>query len=1189
MSSNKILINPFSTGGGGYHFEAHVQASFVLLMLTGGYASCLPSWPIVEIKFQGKIDGFNTDDLIVFVEKPETKERWKLLGQIKHSIAITQSSTTFGDVIQAAWNDFNNPHIFTKNKDVIALLTGPLSATDLKSVPWLLNQAKHTKNVNEFLRNVKQANFSPQKSSEKLAVIQHHLKVANGNNDVSDDELYHFLNHFHLLSYDLGNESDVVLSLLHSHISQFKVRDPLWAWSRIVDIVQTWNQEAGTITLDKLPSDLRDAFKQQVVVKMPEEFKAVQDKPKTDWTSHTDATYLALAILIGSWNDKNQHDLNVISQLLGISYDEWLKKAREILNSPTSPLSLKNGIWEVLNRAELWNILGSRILDRDLNNFKSLAIEVLKEQDPAFELPPEKRYAASIHGKVLKYSHALRKSIAEGLAILGSYPKVCNNCSQGKTEQTCVLIIDELLSNADWILWGSLNDLLPLFAEAAPDKFLDIVEKAMHQKPCPFDDLFAQEGNSVFGRNYLTGLLWALEGLAWDDQYLVRVCVVLAELASHDPGGQWGNRPFNSLVTILLPWYPQTLAPFEKRKVAVQTILREWPDIAWKLIIQFLPYQHLTSFGSYKPIWRKTIPDDWKNEVTHKEYWQQVSLYAELAVKAAGYDTKRLSTLIDHFDSLPKPAFVQLLQVLASQAISELPEEQRLLIWDHLKKFTNKHRRFADAEWALPDELITSIENIAEQLAPIDPVYLYKHLFTDRDFDLYEEKGDWKVQQEKLDLKRENAISVIFQRDGIAGVIRFTESVSSPDKVGRALGVIDNNVIEQTLLPHFLNSSEQKNKALVSGFIWRRYHLKGWEWCDNLDKSDWTPEQVGQFLACLPFIKETWDRASKWLQFHEREYWSRTAANAYEAGNDLAIGIEKLIEYGRPSAAISCLYCMLSANQPIDSKQCVQALLSALSSNEPSYAIDSYFIIELIKYLQTDLSVNEDDLFKVEWAYLPLLDRDNSASPKLLENKLANDPEFFCEIMRIIYRSEKENQSPRETSEKSKAIAINAWHLLDAWKTPPGTQKDGTFSNERFSEWLKNVKEECMKSGHLKVALIHTGQVLFYAPPDPDGLWIHRAVAEVLNDREAYDIREGYRIEAYKSRGVYTIDPTGEPERLLARQFRSKAEEVENAGFQRLADTLRRLADNYRSEAEQILAEHKQELHNIENTPGGTL
>ncbi|WP_431792868.1 hypothetical protein I0K01_18475 [Xanthomonas oryzae pv. oryzae] len=39
--SRKKLSNPFSTGGGGILFEAHVQAAFVTLMITGGAASTL--------------------------------------------------------------------------------------------------------------------------------------------------------------------------------------------------------------------------------------------------------------------------------------------------------------------------------------------------------------------------------------------------------------------------------------------------------------------------------------------------------------------------------------------------------------------------------------------------------------------------------------------------------------------------------------------------------------------------------------------------------------------------------------------------------------------------------------------------------------------------------------------------------------------------------------------------------------------------------------------------------------------------------------------------------------------------------------------------------------------------------------------------------------------------------------------
>jgi len=1177
MSKCKKLSNPFSTGGGGVHFEAHVQASFVALMLTGGHAPCLPCWPITEIKLQGKIDGFDTDDLIIVVENTGGKERRKLLGQVKHSIAITQGSALFGEVLQAAWNDFNNPNVFTRGKDIIALITGPLSATDAHNVQWLLNQARHTKDADEFFRKVEKTYFSPPKSIEKLKVIQRHLTAANGGKDISKVDLYDFLNNFHLLGYDLGCEFGVVLSLLHSHISQFQQQYPQWVWSRVVDLVQTWNHDAGTITPDKLPDDLLDTFKQKSVVEMPADLKGVQEKPKADWTQHAEATYLALAVLIGAWQEKNQCDLEAITMLLGISYEEWLKKAREILHCSDSPLSLNNGIWKVVNRTELWNLLGSRILDQDLDTFRSLAVSILKEPNPAFELPAEERYAASVHGKVLKYSRLLRNGIVEGLAILGTQPDACGNCSQGKAEAICVLTIRELLTDADWVIWGSLNGLLPTLAEAAPDEFITEVEKAMRLTPCPFDELFSQEGNGVTGGNYLTGLLWALEGLAWDEHYLVRVCVVLGELASHDPGGHWANRPSNSLATILLPWLPQTLASVDKRKVAVRTILDEWPDIAWNLIIQLLPDQIQTSSGSHKPSWRKTIPDDWENDVTNEEYWQQEFFYAELAVIAAGQDTARLSALIDHFDNLPQPAFDQLLHVLASQPIVKLPEEQRLSIWDHLTKFTKKHRRFSDAKWALPDELITRIEQVSEQLVPMNPINLYQHLFSDRDFDLYDKNGDWEEQQKKLDEQREKAITEILQQNGAEGVLRFAESVLSPRQVGHALGVISDDALEQFLLPHFLTSEDNKHRALVSSYIWRRHLLDGWDWCDDIDKSDWTPEQVGQFLASSPFTKEAWDRAPVWLKKDESEYWTRTGANFYHANENITIAIDKLIEYGRPHAAINCLSTMRHAKLPIDTNQCVRALLAALSSKEPSYAMNGYNIVELIKFLQTDPSANQDDLFRVEWAFVPLLDHHSDAAPQLLENRLANDPEFFSEIIRLIYRSKKEDQPPKEHNEESKAIATNAWRLLHEWKTPPGIQKDGTFIEERFTEWLQRVKEVCTESGHLEVALINIGEVLIYAPPDPDGLWIHRTVATALNDREADDMRSGFSTGIYNSRGVHIVDPKGSQEKKLAEQYRNKAEEVENAGFQRFAVTLNGLADSYNREAERIIAESKRE------------
>jgi len=128
--TKKQLSNPMSTGGLGSHFENRIQTSFAILMLTGGVLPYLCPWPIVKIKLQGKYQGFETDDLIIYTEQPNTGKQARLLGQIKHFLNITKSDKEFGEVIQAAWNDFNNKNIFNEEVDIIALICGPLSATD---------------------------------------------------------------------------------------------------------------------------------------------------------------------------------------------------------------------------------------------------------------------------------------------------------------------------------------------------------------------------------------------------------------------------------------------------------------------------------------------------------------------------------------------------------------------------------------------------------------------------------------------------------------------------------------------------------------------------------------------------------------------------------------------------------------------------------------------------------------------------------------------------------------------------------------------------------------------------------------------------------------------------------------------------------------------------------------------------
>ena len=82
----------------------------------------------------------------------------------------------------------------------------------------------------------------------------------------------------------------------------------------------------------------------------------------------------------------------------------------------------------------------------------------------------------------------------------------------------------------------------------------------------------------------------------------------------------------------------------------------------------------------------------------------------------------------------------------------------------------------------------------------------------------------------------------------------------------------------------------------------------------------------------------------------------------------------------------------------------------------------------------------------------------------------------------------------------------------------------------KFDNWLERVNDICSETGHIEVALITIGEVLIHGPPDPTGLWIHRAIATALNDPGSENMRSGFRSGKYNSRGVHMVDPTGNEE-----------------------------------------------------------
>jgi hypothetical protein len=527
-----------------------------------------------------------------------------------------------------------------------------------------------------------------------------------------------------------------------------------------------------------------------------------------------------------------------------------------------------------------------------------------------------------------------------------------------------------------------------------------------------------------------------------------------------------------------------------------------------------------------------------------------------------------VKTLIDKASHLSPDALQDLISYLRSEAVSSLPDDERRSLWTTLTNLVLHHRRFGNAEWALKPDILDRFSEVADQLSPDSAVYRNQRLFTDRDFDLYEQNDNFEEEYKKLDERRQKAVSEVYAEGDMMRVLELTDIVKSPVRVGIAFGAIGSSADDDAILPNLLSSDIPSRSQFIGGYIWTKFRRLGWQWLDRLEVSRWESSEIAEFLAYLPFTAETWKRATELLRQDELLYWSNARVNPFEAGDDINTAIDRLLAAERVPAAIDCIARRIFQKKPVDPEHAVRALLMAAQSGETVRNIDAFEIVQIIKALQENPDVDPTQVGRLEWTFLQLLDDNYGTSAKVLEQQLADDPKIFCQIIQTIFRSKNDKKSSKPASEEDQARAANAYRLLQQWKRPPGTNKDGSFDGAKLKAWFEQVKNICGESGHLEVALQRVGHVLRYYPQDADGFFMHRAVAELLDGKDAAEVRTGFSVEIYNSRGVHFVDPHGGPEREMANQYRREAEQLDLAGYTRLAATVREVAAGYDREAE---------------------
>lgn len=667
-------------------------------------------------------------------------------------------------------------------------------------------------------------------------------------------------------------------------------------------------------------------------------------------------------------------------------------------------------MWTLTAPVDAFQLTARHLTAEQLARFQVAFREVFGRIDPKVEISPDEWLYHDIRGD-RGHSAWLRTGMAETLLLIaerGANARLPSRDSPSRYADDVVRGLPGL--DSDWRALASIRDHYARLMEAAPDPLLDSLEALLEAKPDQFPRMFT-EGKSLFGGGGMhVGLLWGLETLAWDPDYLDRVALILARLASLDPGGRIANRPINSLRDIFMWWHPGTNATTEARLATIDRVVADYPDVGWKLLEGLLPHPGpWTSLSTARPLWRD--PGDLpKESLSGPGQRRYLSAIADRTVDHVGTDPPRWRAVLGSLRLLGSAQSAKVLQRLKQVACEESPTVKAGL-WHTLREFVYENRTFRDASWALTGDALDGLEELLPLMAPQDPVERNKWLFSD--WLPYEPsgEGDTGKRTSRVTSLRQEAAREVLESQGERGLIALGAACGHSDFVATsAASVLADIAGSQSLVKQAICSGEA-GLDFASQISRRAQERHGDAWRHwvrmEVQGGAWSPAVAASLLLWWPDSRSTWEEAALLGEQVEAEYWRRKPLFSIAGPQAEAqeYQIPKLIEAGRALEAFRLL-ALAGDAKDVPTNVLLKLFDAALDclagAKTPEEArtvlLRSHDIGDFLEQLRGRTDLSRDEVARREYRVLPLLGPACDRSLTLHEF-MAEDAGFFVDVL----------------------------------------------------------------------------------------------------------------------------------------------------------------------------------------------
>lgn len=879
------------------------------------------------------------------------------------------------------------------------------------------------------------------------------------------------------------------------------------------------------------------------------------------WVEDSRAPKVIPLVLAGAWDAQNTLDQSILSHLAGISFEELDRGILGLLQLNDSPVWTIGRHQGVVSKIDSLFAIAGVVSKIDLDRFFEVARTVLGEDDPALDLPEEDRWAAVLHGKRREFSGVLREGIAETLVLLAVHGKNLfweHLGFDGKLE--AAKLVRDLLEPLSTRKLEANGKELPLFAEAAPDLFLEIIENDLRADESQVIGLL-RPAQTVFCSCPRAGLLWALEGLAWNPTTFPRVVEILGELSQVEINDNWINRPIESLKSILRAWMPQTEANHDMRLKAVQMLLDKYPKIGWEICVQqFDDEGNSVGDYNYKPKWRT---DGYGYGEPFKT-WEPIHAFVremiELALHRPSYTVEMICDLVTRLHLLMPEEQSRVWEIInswrnkdaTSKDIATLREKIRLT---YLSRWGRK--KFNDADHV---NLLEKIKALNSALQPQGIVGKYEWLFRqewvdDLPCESEEDELDFQARDQRIEKLRREALTQIAHEQGTQGILALSEKGKCQYRIGALLasGILSDEQIEGLILQCLSQTgSDSGRNGIVAGVLGSLNENRRNALYAKL-KDKVTEKETVRILLLSPYRIFTWKLVDQLSVDAQSQYWGEVVPlYSFDSSEDNNESVRRLLKAERPKAAFASIDFKFEKISPSLLVRILSDMVKDRRSAAEEYKLHDYSIRRAFQVLDKNPDLSLEMKAELEFAYLELLARsfpgDNQQQIPNLERYIEEHPEFFVQSLVWVYKRKDGGEDPSEfrRQEGREDLLRRGYLILEAIERIPG-QDEATNKRrlERLLEWTDSVRRISAGLGRAEIADECLGKLFSHASIGEDGVWPNEVVRDAMENLKSVAISRGAHMGLYNARGVHWRKEGGEQERKLADKYRVWAESLQ--------------------------------------------